>query len=78
MANGKRLILRAYFKTQCLDSLPCIPDNQRIKHKSYNNQESIISGRACRQSNEIKTKKEYGYDDVCPAVRVVICDYAPQ
>src|SRR5438132_946830 len=54
--------------------LPRIPDCEDIKPESYNYQEFVVSGRIVGQSNEIETKEDYGYDDVCPAIqRIVQC-----
>ena len=47
--------------------LPCIPNSEYVKPKSYNYQELVISGSVAGQSDEIETEKYYGYDDVCPA-----------
>jgi hypothetical protein len=67
-----RVIYFASWEDYRSDPIPGVPDRQEIKDEPDNDQKLIIGGWVGGQPDQIKDKKEYGYDNVCPAIDRVI------
>ena len=50
------------------DPIPRIPDRHHVEHQADRHQEFVICGRVGRQADEVEDEKEYGHDDVRPAI----------